>query len=175
MALIRDKSPQHGSKGHQLKNGKVFAVGGYVSEFSFESYRERFVWNVYYRLDELQNALIEGLQNKDGEGEAQLAAEIHKDKVMAHFYKHTANGRAGAFVSHSTCFSCLFEPPEHALPCGHILCTNCLQAYGHLSKNRSCVELDGCPMESLYRPKYGSWRVILKPATAGIRILTLDG
>lgn len=38
---------QHGSKGHQIKNGKVLAVGGYVSNFSFKDYRQTFEWNVY--------------------------------------------------------------------------------------------------------------------------------
>lgn len=114
------------------------------------------------------------MQNKNGE-EAQAAADIHKDTVMVHFYEHAARGRADAFRNHSTCFSCLFEPPEHALPCGHVLCTTCLQAYGHLGKGRTSVEISGCPLESLIRPRYGNWRIFLKPADAGIRVLTLDG
>ena len=72
------------------------------------------------------------------------------------------------------CFSCLFEPAEYALPCGHILCLFCLKAYGQ-ARGRTVVEIDGCPMESLNKARYGLLRVFLKPPAAGIRILTLDG
>ena len=137
------------------------------------SYRERFQYNVYARLQELLNTLRSKVQ-EGGELEAQAAAEIHKDQVMVHFYNHSAQGRTDVFISHSTCFSCLFEPAEHALPCGHVLCTSCLKAYGH-ARGRTVVEIDGCPMESLSRAQHGLGRIFLKPAAAGIRILTLDG
>ncbi|KAL9047302.1 MAG: hypothetical protein Q9214_000088 [Letrouitia sp. 1 TL-2023] len=163
----------HGSKGHQLKNGKVLAVGGYVSRFSFKSYQENFQLDVYSRLDELLKTLRSRVQ-AGPETEVQAAAKIHKDTVMVHFYDHAARGRADAFISHSTCFSCLFEPPEHALPCGHIICTPCLHAYGR-DVGRTMVEIDGCPLEIHSRPRYQVWKVFMKPAAAGIRILTLDG
>lgn len=150
------------------------AVGGYVSSFSFETYREKFQADVYSRFDELLKRLRSRVQ-EGGELEPQAAAEIHKDDIMVQFYSHSARGRPEAFISHTTCFSCLFEPPEHALSCGHILCTSCLRAYGH-SRGRTMVEIDGCPMEqSTRRSRYGSWRVFLKPDAAGLRILTLDG
>ena len=106
--------------------------------------------------------------------EVDAAAEIHKNSVMKHFYNHAANAGGHAFISHSTCFSCLFEPPEHALPCGHVLCTSCLKAYGH-SKGKFVVEIEGCPIESLSNPQTQVCKVIMKPADAGIRVLTLDG
>ena len=165
---------QHGSKGHQLKNGKVLAVGGYVSSFSFTDYRYKFQADVYSRLEELLGRLRSRVQ-EGAAVEAQAAAEIHKEEVLVHFYNHSARGRPEAFISHSTCFSCLFEPPEHALPCGHILCTTCLRAYGH-SRGRTLVEIGDCPLElSKRRSRHGFWRVFLKPDAAGIRILTLDG
>ena len=165
---------QHSSKGHQLKNGKVLAVGGYVSSFSFETYREKFQADVYSRFVDLLKRLRSRVQ-EGGELEPQAAAEIHKDDVMVQFYSHAARDRPEAFISHTTCFSCLFEPPEHALSCGHVLCTSCLRAYGH-PRGRTVVEIEGCPMEqSNRRSRYGSWRVLLKPDAAGLRILTLDG
>ena len=151
----------------------MLAVGGYVSDFSFESYRNRFQLDVYWRFQELLGTLRSKFL-ESGELEAQAATDIHKDQVMVRFYNRSAKGRADLFISHSTCFSCLFEPAEHALPCGHILCTSCLKAYGH-PRGRTVVEIDGCPMESLNKPRYGLWRVFLKPAAAGIRVLTLDG
>lgn len=163
----------HGSKGHQLKNGKVLAVGGYVSQFSFERHREEFQQEIYIRLTGLLAELRSRMEHDD-RPEAQAAAEIHKDSVMVHFFNHSARGQSNNFISHSACFSCLIEPPEHALPCGHVLCVLCLKAYGNL-KGETRVEITGCPMDKLITKQPQSWRILLKPAAAGIRILTLDG
>ena len=147
-------------------------MGKYVSSFSFKNYRERFEWDVYSRL----TGLLETLRSEFQEGnriEAQAAAEIHKNTIMIPFFNHSTRNRVEAFTSHSTCLSCLFEPPEHALPCGHVLCTTCIRAYGH-AKGKTVVEMDGCPLESISTSRY-LWRIFLKPPTAGVRILTLDG
>ena len=174
MKVLTRRVLQHGSKGHQLKNGKVLAVGGYISSFSFNDYCETFQDDIYWRLEELLRRLRSRVQ-EGGEFEAQAAAEIHKEEVLVHFNSHSARGQPEAFISHSTCFSCLVEPPEHALPCGHVICTPCVRAYGH-SRGRTVVEIDRCPLELLKRrSRYGSRRVFLKPDAAGIRILTLDG
>lgn len=167
------RSGGHGSKGHQRKSGKVLAVGGYVSRFSFENNRKEFQNEIYIRLNDLLKILHTRVE-EDEQTEAQAAAEIHKDKVMAHFFDHAARGQTTNFISHSTCFSCLFEPPEHALPCGHVLCTLCLRAYGK-SHVETMVEIVGCPMDMLITRRHQSWKVFLKPAAAGIRMLTLDG
>ena len=163
----------HGSKGHQRQNGKVLAVGGYISSFSFGVFRKEFQDLIYTRLDNLLKLLSSRIE-EDDQPEAQVAAEIHKDKVMVHFFDHSARGRLNSFISHSTCFSCLFEPPEHALPCGHVLCTLCLRAYGRC-RGKTEVDIKGCPMEKPISRRHQSWKVLLKPAAAGIRILTLDG
>ena len=169
----------HGTKGHQLKNGKVLAIGNYVSQFSFKSYHETFQFDVFSRLHESLGLLHTQIQ-KAGKTEVKAAAELHKDTVMAHFYNHAEEARVSfrsrpvPLISQSTCFSCLIEPPEHALPCGHILCSSCLRAYGR-PKGKNVVEIDGCPIESLSMPRYHVWKVFLKPVDAGVRILTLDG
>ncbi|KAI4204204.1 MAG: hypothetical protein LQ350_001395 [Teloschistes chrysophthalmus] len=163
----------HGSKGHQLKNGKVLAVGNYMSHFSFENYRETFAFDVYSQLSE-SLTLLHLKMHDSREMEANVAAEIHASTVMKHFHLHTVKAGAESFISHSTCFSCLFEPPEHPLPCGHVLCTSCLRAYGRVTE-KNVVELDGCPIESLSKPKHQTWKVVMKPPDAGIRVLTLDG
>ena len=163
----------HGTKGHQLKSGKVLAVGSYMSQFSFENYRETFEFDVYSQLTESLEILHTRI-NDSGEYEVDVASEIHKNTVMKHFYNYTAKAGGEAFISHSTCFSCLFEPPEHALPCGHVLCTSCLRAYGR-PKGKCVVEIEGCPIESLSNPRDGAFKVVMKPTDAGIRVLTLDG
>lgn len=150
----------------------MLAVGGYVSEFSFERHREEFQEGIYVRLTGLL-AKLRSKMKDDDRPEAQAAAEIHKDSVMVHFFNHSARGQANKFISHSACLSCLIEPPEHALPCGHVLCTLCLKAYGKL-KGETRVEITGCPMD-IITPRSQLWRILLKPAAAGIRVLTLDG
>lgn len=170
--------PEHVSRLHSIpgqQSTNPESCVGYVSSFTFNNYREKFRGDVYALLVELLTKLRSNLED-GAESEAQTAAEIHKRDVLVHFCNHSnGGGRAEAFISHSTCFSCLFEPPEHALPCGHILCTPCLRAYGH-PRGKTIIELDGCPYESVNRPsRHGFWKVYLKPDAAGIRILTLDG
>lgn len=165
----------HGSKGHQLKDGKVFAVGDYVSRFSFTKNQEEFRANVYFRLQDLLERLHVRIQK--GEQEEQAAAEIHRDEVMAYFYRHATGGeRAERYNSHTACLCCLFELPEHALPCGHILCTSCVKAYGHQPRGSTIIEIGECPIESgTVSRRYQSWKIHVQPKTAGVRILSLDG
>jgi hypothetical protein len=160
----------HGSKGHQLKNGKVLAVGEYTSQFSFAEYQDIFQYDVYIRLNELLQLLRITTQDlKQSEREA--AASIHREKVMRNFFTHSNRAQKDTFISHSACFSCLFEPPEHGLPCGHVICTKCLQDFRSRISVRTFIEIEKCPIcdEDL------GWRVVLKPDAAGVRILTLDG
>ena len=163
----------HGTKGHQDDKGKVLADGEYESNFTFAGYQEEFRGNVYAHFDELYQILRERVVEGDV-NEEDAAAEIHRDKIMAHFFEQASRGRAMTFVSHSACFCCLSESPEHPLPCGHVLCTPCLKAYGHL-KTKDVIEIFECPMEARSRPRYQSWIVNIKPASAGVRLLTLDG
>lgn len=160
----------HGSKGHQNKYGKVIAVGSYQSHFTAESYQETFRYQVFEALErllaKLRKAITSGSQAED-----RIAAQLHRDCVMLHFYKHIKDIRNKSLVSHSTCFSCLMSPPQHALPCGHILCTPCLSAYGTLE--RDAIEISSCPMH--VDTTFQSWKIFLKPEAAGVRILSLDG
>ncbi|RPA90945.1 FabD/lysophospholipase-like protein [Choiromyces venosus 120613-1] len=69
-----------------------------------------------------------------------------------------------------TCFFCLKKRPEYSLPCNHALCEGCIR---HLASQNIptiytmhscmlCAETFNCSYQ-------------LKPPTAGVRILTLDG
>jgi hypothetical protein len=163
----------HGSKGHQLKDGRVFAAGDYVSRYSFEGNQDEWRSNVYFRLAELLERLNYRVQN--GEAEEQAAAQIHTSEVMPYFYRGATDKGRGAHLynSHTACLCCLFETPEHALPCGHIICTSCLKIFGHAT-GPTVVDLYQCPIDSGIAGRF-HWRVLLTPKTAGIRILTLDG
>lgn len=163
----------HGSKGHQLKNGKVFAVGDYESRWSFDSLLHEFHCNVYFRLEEL----LERLKQKmlPGDDETRVAADIHRDDVMAYFYRHVSGDvRSERYNSHSVCFCCLSEPPEHPLPCGHVLCSPCIKTYGR-PRGKTEIEIQGCPLESHNTQFHQLCRLHTKPDAAGVRVLTLDG
>jgi hypothetical protein len=164
----------HGSKGHQLRNGKVFAVGEYQSRWSFESLHEEFRCNTYFRLDELLQDLKS--QILAVHEEQRIAADIHQNGVMRYFYRNvSSDGHSRRYNSHTVCFCCLSEPPEHALPCGHILCSLCIKTYG-IQRSKTEIEMQGCPLETkMTAPLYQSWRIHMKPESAGVRILTLDG
>jgi hypothetical protein len=162
----------HGSKGHQRKDGRVFAVGNYVSDFSFESYHKEFCQKVFLRLEYLLGLLLENTRN--GEVPCIVAARIHRDDTLCRFYGSRTKEEARAFQSHSVCFCCLFEPPEHALPCGHVLCTSCVRSYSRV-KTENLFEIHECPLEINTPDRCQSLTVYLKPEAAGVRILTLDG
>lgn len=164
----------HGAKGHQAANGKVIAAGDYISNFSFFRYHQTFRLDVYNNLRQLlteaqRQTLI--LDNPE-----RAAATVHRERVLSVFYQHITAGSplTGIYTSHTACFCCLFEMPEHALACGHVLCTSCVRIYGH-SRGQNEIELTDCPIDSCFRgSNHGSF-IHLKPKTAGVRILLLDG
>jgi hypothetical protein len=161
----------HGSKGHQQQNGAVFAVGDYMSKFSFEAYREEFEATVYYRLKYLMDLLLERTQA--GERQDAAAASIHREETLLEFYDKTARYGVKRFHNHSLCPCCLSNHPEHALPCGHIICTACVKMYGQI-RARTVIEINQCPLEADISG-FPPWTVHLYPESAGCRILTLDG
>ncbi len=77
--------------------------------------------------------------------------------------------------SNKACFACLQSVPDHALPCGHVFCEQCIKDFGRSSEDqRSCVEVTQCVLclsKWLKPPQL----VRLKPKFAGVRVLTLDG
>lgn len=162
----------HGAKGHQLKTGKLLAAGDYQSSFTFASYKQVFQDHIYERLEALSHRVRQ--RTKEDVTEDRAAAEIHRESVLHHFFTRVFKGDSQSFISHSVCFVCLFEAPEHALPCGHIICTSCLRTYGRTILNRY-VDIVECPLEEKERRFVSTWRVHLKPENCGVRVLTLDG
>lgn len=161
----------HSSKGHQLQNGKTFGSGPYQSTFSAEAYGNTWKSKIHHHLQLLLIRLREA--NHGYESEELVASRIHQKYVLEPFFKHVKSSEN--YVSHSTCFCCLIAPPEHPLPCSHVICTPCLQAFG-IIKGKFVVELDTCPLwHEQSRTWNKPWQIISKPPSAGIRILTLDG
>lgn len=75
--------------------------------------------------------------------------------------------------SNRCCFYCFSCRPEHVLACGHAICDDCVRrfAYALPSREHSYL-LVGC----YYCPtNKHSLAVHLKPPTAGVRVLSVDG
>ena len=73
--------------------------------------------------------------------------------------------------SNKTCLSCLRRQPEHTSSCGHASCDVCIQLFGKLLPLKEYrYHVERCVLCGV-----GSLTVNLKPPTAGVRILTIDG
>jgi hypothetical protein len=162
------------TKGHQLKSGKVYN-GEYQSSFSSATYRETFRANVFYAFQESLKKLQEDERRlrQDALPQERVAALIHKATTLGHVYGKLI-GPNDALFSNTSCLVCLMNTPEYRLPCGHILCWPCLQAYGN-AKSDILIEMESCPLPHKRVNWDKSWPVSVKPAQAGVRILCLDG
>ena len=161
----------HKSKGHQSRDGKVFATGDYITSFSFHNNYGEFRDMVYSCLVMMLQELT--FRVAGGQSEERAAANIHKEMILTNFYRrinHIHSLTGSTFISsHTACFCCLFEQAEHPLPCGHVLCTRCVNTYG-FRKSPGEVEINECPIDNL-----PGWTIYFKPKAAGVRVLTLDG
>ncbi|OCK81310.1 hypothetical protein K432DRAFT_425035 [Lepidopterella palustris CBS 459.81] len=161
----------HGTRGHQLDDGRYFASGNYHSRFSVETQKSGILNKIYFVL----HHLLDNLSNSSRPGETQLdtASRIHRDEILNPFFNANERGRFTEFQNAKFCSSCLFEAVYHTLPCGHSLCRECIKAYG-LWKSKTVVEVLRCPLSAHSRIQQQSRSIYLKPNEAGLRILCLD-
>ena len=73
--------------------------------------------------------------------------------------------------SNQTCLPCLRRKPEYVLSCGHSVCDTCVRIFGSpVMGSEYTYEITSCPL------CLSGWvTVALKPPTAGVRILSIDG
>lgn len=163
----------HNPKGHQNSTGRILGAGEYKSDFHFDDYADEWINNIRLELEKIQQQVHETMFRHQSWTEPDAAAKIHR-RVMNEFYRNV--GDVLQFVSHSTCFSCLRELPEHPLPCGHVLCTPCVQSYGRQAE-KTVMKLDYCPLHYVETEFVNEfpWKIKVKPQYAGTRILSLDG
>jgi len=171
-ACINVKAGHETTKGHQRSDGRVIGGGKYQSDFSADRFRPEFRDMIYNNLQQLLEQLGQKHDPESSTTEAQDAALIHSELVLRHFFIHL--GGAKSFQSNSICFCCLMALPEHPLPCGHVLCTSCVNSYGS-PRGKCLIEMTSCPLEPNEEQFEVPCQIVLKPATAGVRILTLDG
>lgn len=118
----------------------------------------------------------------DPEGLIQsLYAEIRQqeDREVETTFPDTAK-RSGvrSVRSNWTCFTCLAECPVYILPCEqiqHTICAGCAIKFNHShARSQATLCLLRCPLGCRFKGER-PWHNRLKPATAGARILSLDG
>ncbi|KAF2792920.1 FabD/lysophospholipase-like protein [Melanomma pulvis-pyrius CBS 109.77] len=163
-------SKRHESKGHQNENGKVLAAGEYQANFT-DKYKVTWMNSLKMRLAELQNDLKK-LEEAGAELDDPLISirQQHMENIVRFFFDV---GGASKFTSHATCLCCLMRPPEHALQCGHVLCTNCVKSFGEVGK--TTIDMRRCPLHPFETKWERPWKIRVKPDFAGIRVLSLDG
>lgn len=73
--------------------------------------------------------------------------------------------------SNGTCMCCLRRKPENVFTCGHAVCDICVRIFGKRLPNKKFhYKLEHCLLCFS-----GSLEITLKPPTAGVRILSIDG
>jgi len=82
--------------------------------------------------------------------------------------------------THRSCLSCLSDNPEHILSCHHVLCNKCayeftLASVGTVAIGSNYLKINSCPFGCSRKKGEWPWSVSVKPSSAGVRVLSLDG
>jgi len=165
---------RHSSKGHQNSKGKIIGSGSHQSNgFRIQGFRNRFKNLIKGWLTTMEDQLQSSIgQAAEGSKASQTQLQkLHKD-IMTDFYKKFESG--SRVVSHWACLCCLMNSPEHALPCAHILCSDCAESFG-TREDDATLTLTSCPLHENDKTWRRAYRIRLKPDFAGVRILSLDG
>ncbi|KAF2725665.1 hypothetical protein K431DRAFT_260515 [Polychaeton citri CBS 116435] len=164
---------RHSTKGHQDVHG-IIVAGEYCSDFTAEDYYIR--WEAQLKSaigfvqQEFQDEFSKSSQGGVHLSDEKLAVDLHK-AYLSDFYRTVGNGRL--VYSHASCLCCLMDVAEHVLPCGHVLCSTCIQNYGE-DRGKGVVKMHCCPLHAADAWKHPH-RINFKPRGAGTRILCLDG
>jgi hypothetical protein len=172
--MCRSVKARHRAKGHQDERG-IIAAGDYVSAFD-HTFVSTWMDQLQAAVDDLHPIFSNALERSARvsgyveSSEERIAFAIHVDR-LDRLYRSI--GPATWVRSNSTCYCCLMDVPQHALPCGHALCDGCARACGDLKQTTLLVSW--CPLH----PDATRWtqpKVIkYKPRGAGVRVLALDG
>jgi hypothetical protein len=77
-----------------------------------------------------------------------------------------------AIKSNMTCLSCLHRAPEHLFSCGYSVCENCLLIFSTCTPGAEYhMKVDHC----LFCQELIHFNCRVKPPTAGVRVLSVDG
>jgi len=112
-----------------------------------------------------------------------IYAEIEQLRKDGGFIEDTVPlvAKASGIVSVNgnwTCFTCLSECPTYILPCEgkqHSICERCAFRFSiDRGRSQSTLFLKSCPLSCKFIARV-PWQIRVKPPTAGVRLLSLDG
>ncbi|KAL6812923.1 acyl transferase/acyl hydrolase/lysophospholipase [Trichoderma sp. SZMC 28013] len=126
-------------KGHQSYNGTILGQGDHQSKLD-QGFFGHWIGSIQKKIEEEE-------KRHGHEEESSFILKTHS-RNMETLYKNISSDVA--LQNYLTCACCIGRTPEHALPCGHIICTACVQ------------------WPSPAQVRY-------KPEEAGVRVLCLDG
>ncbi|KAK0902288.1 hypothetical protein LTR91_025072 [Friedmanniomyces endolithicus] len=165
---------RHHQKGHRDSHG-ILAAGDFDSPLHSDfavQWKQQISAGVesLHRDFTYELGQVSMVTASDGVPEKEIALDLHLGH-LEHFFH--AVGPAACMRSHATCFCCVMNVPEHPLPCGHVLCDDCIHALGRPRK--LSVEMKKCPLH----PSETEWArpvlVSTTPPGASARVLVLDG
>ena len=108
----------------------------------------------------VRNQFVDFFSNMKASGKN--AAQIHQETMQSLDVE---------IVSNLTCVFCVAQTPENPLSCGHSMCDVCVRRFGKETWSFDCqYQIDACNL-----CRNGKLIVGLKPPTAGMRILSIDG
>jgi predicted acylesterase/phospholipase RssA len=154
---------------HRTLDGKIIGSGQYTASITATSYLPQWISSLKRKLDMYEEEYLEAVEEEPETSTRILANELHIDQLD---YCFKELGTARPFISHASCFGCLVNTPLHPLPCGHVLCDNCVRDCG--TRGHGKIKLEYCPlhMDIGFGPP---WEITDKPDHVGVRILSLDG
>jgi hypothetical protein len=152
-------------KNHQARSGEVLSRGSFEAEADSESFGSDWISDISRVIENVDRHL------QDTSLDERMSIPQAHQAVMERFYGD--HGPAERLMSHSTCLCCLANVPTNPLPCGHVLCLQCVQVFG-TQRDNGLLEIRCCPLH----PRLTSWTepvaIKFKPQEAGVRVLCLE-
>lgn len=163
------------AKGHQRDDGKVMGITPSILQANFDPTHFLPAWThiIEQGLARAQQEMLVGAEAQKHLSRRAVAALIHRrelTQLLASWMKHPSD-----LVSYKFCLFCACrDNPEHPLPCGHVLCTACVETFrdGNAEDGLEPRYAVRCP----FHPTEQAPAILqVKPTNAGVRILCLDG
>lgn len=160
------------AKGHQSSDGLQLASGEFQT--NYQDVCPKYLETIRECVHDLLKLLINHESDEKG-ARRSLALKFHR--------KIVENPRKPSFwtkiYSFKTCYGCLCCSPQYVLPCGHAFCEECVRDFGERGIQESSTTIsthDDCLLCGIGDGIKGwPWKIHLKPRSAGVRLLSLDG
>lgn len=159
------------AKGHQSSDGLHLAQGDFQT--NYPDVCPEFLESIRKCVHDSVKLLNDHDSDEKG-ARRSLALKLHLNIV-------NNEAKAGFWTkvySSNTCYGCLCCSPQYVLPCGHAFCEDCVRDFGERGDQGGSTTIfthDDCLLCGSGDQRGWPWKVHLKPKSAGVRLLSLDG